>query len=132
MAALDDHDCGELRHSQVAPTNDIGDVWMNKIRKGDTVQIIAGNDRGKKGEVHSVLPRKNQVIVSGINLMKKHQKRTGDVNTQAGIIEREGPIDISKVMLVCKNCGKHTRVGFKTFEDGTKVRVCQSCHQVVD
>ncbi|HEX9075044.1 MAG TPA: 50S ribosomal protein L24 [Anaerolineae bacterium] len=105
---------------------------MNKIRKGDTVQVIAGNDRGKRGEVHAVLPKKEKLIVSGINLVKKHQKRTGDVRTQAGIIEREGPIDLSKVMLVCKNCGKPTRVGFRVFEDGKKARVCKHCGEVAE
>ncbi len=100
---------------------------MNKIHKGDTVEILSGNDRGKRGEVHAVLPKKGQVIVSGVNLVKKHQKRTGNVNTQAGIIEREGPIQISNVALICKNCGKPTRVGLKTFEDGTKSRVCKKC-----
>lgn len=105
---------------------------MNKIRKGDTVEIVAGNDRGKRGEVHSVYPAKSEVIVSGINLVKKHQKRTGDVRTQAGIIEREGPIDISKVALVCKNCGKPTRVGFRTFSDGKKARVCKKCGEIAE
>ena len=105
---------------------------MNKIRKGDTVEILSGNDRGKRGEVHSILPRKGQVIVSGIHLMKKHQRATGDVQTQAGIIEREGPIRISNVALVCKSCGEPTRVGFKKFEDGTKSRICKSCGQVAD
>jgi large subunit ribosomal protein L24 len=105
---------------------------MNKIRKGDTIQVLAGNDRGKRGEVHTVLPKTGQVIVSGINLVKKHQKRTGNVRTQAGIIEREGPIDISKVGLVCKNCGKPTRVGFKIFEDGHKARVCRKCGETAD
>jgi large subunit ribosomal protein L24 len=105
---------------------------MNKIHKGDTVQVLAGNDRGKKGEVHSILPSKNKVIVSGINLIKKHQKRTGDVRTQAGIIEREGPIYLSNVALVCKSCGKPTRVGIKVFENGTKSRVCKQCGEVND
>lgn len=105
---------------------------MNKIRKGDTVQILSGNDRGKKGEVHSILPSKNQVIVSGINLVKKHQRSTGDVRTQAGIIEREGPIFLSNVALVCKNCGKATRVGIKVFENGSKSRVCKHCGEVND
>jgi large subunit ribosomal protein L24 len=104
---------------------------MNTIRKGDTVQVIAGNDRGKKGEVHSVSPKKGTVIVSGINLVKKHQRRTGDVRTQAGIIEREGPIEISNVALVCKNCGKVTRVGF-SFEGGKKSRKCKKCGQFID
>ena len=105
---------------------------MNKIQKGDTVQVLAGNDRGKKGEVHSILPSKNKVIVSGINLVKKHQRRTGDVRTQAGIIEREGPIYLSNVALVCKSCGKPTRVGIKVFENGTKSRVCKHCGEVND
>jgi large subunit ribosomal protein L24 len=105
---------------------------MNKIRKGDTVQVIAGNDKGKKGEVHLVHPDHGTLIVSGINLIKKHQKRTGDVKTQAGIIEREDVIEIGKVALVCKNCGKTTRVGFKTFEDGHKSRVCKKCGEVIE
>src|SRR5574340_885712 len=104
---------------------------MNKIHKGDTVQVLAGNDRGKRGEVHTVLPKKEQVIVSGINLVKKHQRRTGDVRTQAGIIEREGPIDISNVALVCKNCGKAARVGYKVFEDGKKARICKKCGEII-
>lgn len=104
---------------------------MNKIRKGDTVQVIAGNDKGKKGEVHRVIPDDGTLIVSGINLVKKHQKRTStDVRTQAGIIERESVIQIGKVALVCKNCGKPTRVGIKIFEDGHKSRVCKKCGEV--
>ncbi len=100
---------------------------MDKIRKGDTVEVLAGNDRGKRGQVHSVQPKDGTGIVSGIHLIKKHQRRTGDVRTQAGIIEREGPIQLSNVALVCKNCGKPTRVGFKEFEDGTKTRICTKC-----
>ncbi len=105
---------------------------MNKIHKGDTVEVRAGNDRGKRGEVHTFFPGKDRVIVSGINLVKKHQKRTGDVRTQAGIIERESPIKLSQVSLVCKNCGKPTRVGFKVFEDGRKARVCKKCGEVIE
>lgn len=104
---------------------------MNKIRKGDTVQVTAGNDRGKKGEIHSVDPKKGIVVVSGINLIKKHQKRTGDARTRAGIIEREGPIAISNVMLVCKNCNKPTRVGFSD-EGGKLSRKCTKCDQFID
>jgi large subunit ribosomal protein L24 len=105
---------------------------MNKIRKGDTVLVITGDDKGKKGEVHRVIPANSTLLVSGINLIKKHQKRSGDVKTQAGIIEREDVIEIGKVALVCKNCGKPTRVGFKTFEDGHKSRVCKKCGEVND
>ena len=104
---------------------------MNKIRKGDTVQVMAGNDRGKKGEVHSVSPKSDSVIVSGIKLVKKHQKRTGNVRTQAGIIEREAPIPLANIALVCKNCGKPTRVGF-SMEAGRKARKCKKCGQFID
>ncbi len=104
---------------------------MNKIRKGDTVQVLTGNDRGKKGEVHSVSIAKGTLIVSGVKLVKKHQRRTGDVKTQAGIIEREAPIKLSNVALVCKNCGKPTRVGFSD-EGGKKARKCKKCNQFID
>jgi large subunit ribosomal protein L24 len=104
---------------------------MNKIRKGDTVMVIAGNDRGQKGEVRNVFPKKGTVIIAGINLIKKHQKRTGNIPTQGGIIEREGPINISNVMLVCRNCGKPTRVGF-VIEGGKKVRKCKKCGQYIE
>ena len=104
---------------------------MNKIRKGDTVQVMAGNDRCKKGEVHSVSPKQGTVIVAGINLVKKHQRRTGDVRTQAGIIEREGPIPLANVALVCKNCGKPSRVGF-SYEGGKKSRKCRKCGQFIE
>ena len=87
---------------------------MNKIRKGDTVKILTGKDVGKTGVVHSVSPKKETLIVSGVNMVKKAQRRTGmSVTTQAGIIQREAPIRISNVALVCKNCGKATRVGFQ-------------------
>jgi len=100
---------------------------MNKIRKGDTVQVIAGEDKGKKGEVHTILPSKNRVIVAGINLVKKHQKRTGDVRTQTGIITREAPINLSNVLVVCKHCSKPARMSFQVAADGSKVRVCAKC-----
>jgi large subunit ribosomal protein L24 len=104
---------------------------MNRIRKGDTVMVLAGNDRGKKGEVHSVSPKAQTVIVSGIHLIKKHQRRTGDVRTQAGIIEREGPIAMANVAVVCKNCSKPTRVGI-SFESGKPSRKCKKCGQFID
>ncbi|MBI5650100.1 MAG: 50S ribosomal protein L24 [Chloroflexi bacterium] len=103
---------------------------MNKIRKGDTVQVISGNDKGKRGEVHAVLPKDDRVLVAGIHLVKKHQRRTGNVRTQVGIIERESPIDISNVLVVCKHCSKPARMGVKTFEDGAKSRVCKKCGEV--
>ncbi len=105
---------------------------MNKIRKGDNVKILTGKDVGKTGTVHSVFPKKGTVIVSGINLIKKAQRRTMQVTTQAGIIEREAPIDVSNVQLICKNCGKPTRVGFQNVGEGQKARICKKCGEVLD
>lgn len=102
-----------------------------KIRKGDTVEVIAGDDKGTRGTVHRVLPAEHRVVVSGVNLVKKHQRRTGDVRTQVGIIEREAPIDVSNVALVCPRCNKASRVGYRVMEDGSKTRVCLSCDETI-
>lgn len=103
-----------------------------KIKKGDTVEVIAGDDRGTRGTVHSVLPARGRLVVSGVNLVKKHQRRTGDVRTQVGIIEREAPIAISNVALVCPRCNEATRVGYRVMEDGSKVRVCRACDETIE
>ena len=94
-----------------------------KIRKGDTVRVIAGKDKGKEGVVMTVRPKDNKVIVDGVNVAKKHQKATGQTK-QGGIIDRDMPVDASNVMLVHK--GKPTRVGYKIGSDGTKVRIAKS------
>ena len=99
-----------------------------KLRKGDTVIVISGKDKGKEGTVSRVMPSTNQVIVDGINVAKKHQKPRG-ANQQGGIIDRDMPLDASNVMLVHK--GKPTRVGYKTNSDGTKVRVARTTGEEV-
>jgi len=106
----------------------------NRIKKGDTVEVISGNDRGLRGTVQSVLPKKNRVVVSGINTVKKHQRpmRAGRTQVQPGIIEFEAPIHVSNVMLVCPQCGQRTRAGFIWQEDGRKVRVCKQCDEEID
>jgi len=123
-----------------------------KIKKGDTVEVISGDDKGLRGTVHRVLtgkdspsrrrqkgtrrvsrdPNRDRVVVSGINLVKKHQRRTGDVRTQVGIIEREAPIPVSNVALVCPHCQESTRVGYRVLDNGTKVRVCKQCDQTIE
>lgn len=103
-----------------------------KIRKGDTVEVISGDDRRRRGTVHRVLPREERVVVSGVNLVKKHQRRTGDVRTQVGIIEREAPIDLSNVALVCPRCNRPTRVGYRILDDGKKVRMCHKCNETIE
>jgi large subunit ribosomal protein L24 len=102
-----------------------------KIHKDDTVLVIAGKDRGKKGKVRFAYPRKQQVIVEGINLVKKHSKARGQAR-QAGIIDLEAPLHISNVMLLCAKCDKPGRIGYKRLEDGRKVRFCRACNEVVD
>ncbi|MFA5629653.1 MAG: 50S ribosomal protein L24 [Dehalococcoidales bacterium] len=101
------------------------------IRKNDNVFVIAGKDKGKKGKVRFVFPKKGRVIVEGVNFIKRHARPTGQAR-QAGIIEREESIDVSNVMLLCGKCNKPVRVGYKETEDGKKVRYCRSCQEVID
>jgi large subunit ribosomal protein L24 len=100
---------------------------MQRVRKGDTVEVLCGDDRGLRGEVNRVLPRENRVVVNGVNMVKKHQRRTSGVRTQTGIIEFEAPFDLSNVAPVCKACDKWTRVGTRIGGDGVKVRLCRRC-----
>ncbi|MDD4984643.1 MAG: 50S ribosomal protein L24 [Dehalococcoidales bacterium] len=102
-----------------------------KIRKDDTVLVIAGKDRGKKGKVRFAYPKNNKLVVEGINFIKKHARATGRVK-QAGIIEQEAQIAVSNVMLLCSRCNHPTRVGFRFLEDGRKVRICRVCHEVIE
>jgi large subunit ribosomal protein L24 len=102
-----------------------------KIRKNDTVLVVAGKDKGKKGKVRFAYPKKQRVLVEGVNFVKKHSRARGAVK-QAGIIDLEVPIPVSNVMLLCDKCNKPSRVGFEKLEDGRRVRVCRSCHEVID
>ena len=102
-----------------------------KIKKDDTVLVIAGKDKGKKGKVRFAYPRKQMVIIEGVNYIKKHSKARGAVR-QAGIIDLEAPVHISNVMLLCDKCNKPGRIGFETLEDGRRVRFCRACKEVVD
>jgi len=102
-----------------------------KIRKDDTVLVIAGKDKGKKGKVRFAYPRKERLLVEGVNFTKKHTRAVHGAR-QAGIIERESLIQVSNVMLLCNRCNRPTRVGSRYLEDGRKVRVCRSCQEVID
>jgi len=102
-----------------------------KIRKEDTVLVIAGKDKGKKGKVRFAYPLEHKLLVEGVNFIKKHSKAKGAVK-QAGIIDLEAPIPVAKVMLLCNKCNKPARVGFKKLEDGRRVRICRVCGEVID
>jgi large subunit ribosomal protein L24 len=123
-----------------------------RIKKGDNVEVVSGNDKGLKGTVHRAIPGKasrrrraqkgthspkrdpnrDRLVVSGVNMVKKHQKPTGDVRTQVGIIEREASIHVSNLALVCPHCQQRTRVGFRVLESGVKIRFCKRCDQSIE
>lgn len=128
---------------------------MQRIKRGDTVEVVVGKDaaaarregRTVRGTVHRVVHgykvdrrsrkvgldhNKDRIVVQGVNLIIKHQRRTGDVKTQVGRIEREAPIHISNVMLVCPSCREATRVGFRKDADDSSVRFCKRCDQTID
>lgn len=102
-----------------------------KIRKNDNVLIIVGKDKGKKGKVRKAMPDKQAVLVEGLNLIKRHSKTKGKTR-QAGIIELEGPINVSNVMLICNKCNKPVKVGVRILEDGKKARYCRNCSEIID
>lgn len=107
-----------------------------KIRKGDVVEVISGSfeDKGKRGEVIKVSPKKSRVTVQGVSIRKKHQSQvqTQGRSMNPGIIEFEGSIDISNVMVVCPSCDEATRVGIQRDEDGLPHRVCKRCEAQID
>jgi large subunit ribosomal protein L24 len=97
------------------------------IRKGDQVKVIAGRDAGRTGRVLSVDARKNTVVVEHVSIIKRHTRPNPGKNIKGGIVEKEGPINVSNVMIVCSGCGKHTRIGSSVLPDGTRVRACRHC-----
>ena len=105
---------------------------MNRIRKGDQVIVITGKNKGQKGEVLKVVNDGERVLVSNVNLVKRHTKPNPQANQPGGIIEREASIHSSNVMLLNPATGKGERVGFKVLEDGRKVRVFRSSEEVAD
>lgn len=103
---------------------------MHKIRRDDIVQVIKGNDRGKRGKVLKITPQGNRAIVEGVNLVKKHRRKTRE-DQQGGIVSIESSISISNLMLFCKHCNRPNRTGFTVLKDGTKARICKSCKETI-
>lgn len=101
-----------------------------KIIKGDKIKVLIGKDKSREGEVVRVFPKTQRVVVQGINLFKKHVKATR--NQKGGIVEKEKPLQISKVMLICPNCQKATRVGYQIDKSGDKSRLCRRCHTIIN
>ena len=103
---------------------------MFRIRRNDLVKVITGKDRGKKGKVLRVFTKEGRAIVEGINLVKKHRRKTRE-DQQGGIAEIEMPIAISNLMLFCKTCNQGVRTGITVLKDGTKTRICKTCKEVI-
>jgi len=104
---------------------------MPRLVKGDTVLVVSGNDRGKTGKVLKVFTDKDRVVVEGVNFIKRHT-RPSQRNPQGGIMEREAPINASNAMLYCGKCDRGTRVRHQELSDGTKVRACAHCGEVIE
>jgi large subunit ribosomal protein L24 len=101
-----------------------------KVRKNDTVMVIAGRERGKTGKVMRVLPERGRVLVERVNLVKRHSKARGP-GSPGGIVEKEAPIDISNVMIMCDRCNAPVRAGIKLEADGARVRACRRCGETL-
>lgn len=101
------------------------------LKKNDTVMVVAGKDRGKSGKVLRVLPKKEAVIIERLNFAKRHL-RAGGPHGKGGIVEKEAPIRISNVQLLCGKCNLPTRIGKKVLEDGKKIRICRKCGEAID
>lgn len=102
------------------------------IKKGDSVEVVRGNDRGRRGKVLRVLPREGQAIVEGINMVKKHTRPTRD-NPQGGMMDKENPVRISNLRLICSRCNQPTKIRRTTIpESRFRVRVCKKCGEIID
>jgi large subunit ribosomal protein L24 len=102
-----------------------------QIRKNDSVMVIAGKERGKTGKVLRVLPEKNALIIERISIVKRHTKPRGPQQT-GGIVEKEAPINVSNVMMMCDKCNAPVRIGHKDLADGKKIRICRRCNEALE
>ena len=103
---------------------------MAKIKKNDMVKLLTGKDRGKTGKVLTVFPDKARALVQGLQMVKKHARKSRD-DQQGGIVQKESSVHISNLMVVCQKCSRPTRVGYSNLSDGTKVRICKKCKEII-
>ena len=103
-----------------------------RLRRNDQVEVISGKDAGKRGKVLQIVAEKNRVLVQGVNFIKRHTRPNPQRNIKGGIAEREAPIHVSNLMVVCGECGKRTRIGSSRLEDGRKARICRKCKGALD
>lgn len=105
---------------------------MLHVKKDDEVLVLAGKDQGKRGKVLRVFPARNRAVVENINFIRRHTRPNPQRNIKGGIVEREAPVQLSKLMVVCRECSRPARVGFVILADGKKVRVCKKCGGTLD
>jgi large subunit ribosomal protein L24 len=101
------------------------------VKKGDMVRVIAGKEKGKSGKVAAIFSDKGRVVVENLNMVKRHT-RPSRTNSEGGIIEKEAPLSASNVLLLCGSCNQATRTGMRVLDDGSKVRFCKKCNEIVD
>ena len=102
------------------------------VKKEDQVFVLSGKDRGKTGRVLRVFPSTGRLIVENVNFVKRHTRANPQKNIKGGVVEKESSIHVSNVQVVCRSCGKRTRVGFQRLQDGRKVRICRKCESNID
>ena len=119
------------KNNLLSPGSFIGEIMGLSIKKDDTVLVITGKEKGKRGRVISVYPSKDSLLVEKINIIKKHMK-PNRTYAQGGIIEKEAALHISNVMLLCPKCNQPTRLGNKVLQNGKKLRTCMKCREVID
>jgi len=105
-------------------------MLCKRLKKGDTVKVVAGKEKGKTGKIQSTMADRQRVTIEKVNLIKRHKRP--DAKGKGGIVENEGPIHVSNVMYLCNKCNTGVRIGYKILEDGKKVRVCAKCHEILD
>ncbi|HMK33558.1 MAG TPA: 50S ribosomal protein L24 [Desulfomonilaceae bacterium] len=105
---------------------------MARIRKNDKVKVLAGKEKGRQGKVLKVFSEKETALVERLNMVKRHTKAGGRAGQQGGIIEKEAPIRVAKLMLVCPKCSKATRTGVRLLDDGSRVRYCKKCSEQLE
>ncbi len=105
-------------------------MQQNRLKKGDMVKVEAGKEKGKTGKIMKIIGKEGKVIIEKVNFVKKHQKP--DAKGKGGIVEKEGPLQISNVMFLCSKCDRGVKVGYKILDDGKKVRICKKCQEILD
>lgn len=105
---------------------------MSVIKKNDKVKVLSGKEAGRQGKVIKIFTDKGRALVERVNMVKRHTKPGGKVGQQGGIIEKEAPLNLAKLMLVCPKCSKPTRVGIRRLDSGDRVRFCKKCSEQID